>query len=502
MTEQIVAPQAAAPAHAPLGRRLMTGSSWMVGMRFAVRGIGLISTMVLARVLVPADFGVMAMAMLLISVIEVFTDSGQTLAVIRHPNPERAHYDTAWTIGVLINTGLTAMALALAPFAPLYFHDDRIVPVIQLLSLRIFLGGFVNIGTIDFRRNLDFAREFWFGVTRKLLTFGVTLTLALTWRSYWALAAGVVVGHVLEVTLSYIMSPYRPRFNVSKMRELWGYSAWLLTMELGRFFEGRVDEWVVAGVAPPAAVGSYTIGTEFGALPVTEVLDPVARALFPNYARLAADPHELKNAYLHVLAASTAVAAAAGIGLALVAPDLVSVMLGPKWTGTAPLIIWFAPAAAITGVCNTVFPVMNAAGESRLSAIQTWLRVFFFVPSMIWAASTGVLVNFAIAKLVVSIVLIPTFFARLRKILPISWRDMISATWRPVVAAAIMALAVLALDDTVSSVAIPVLRLSANVMVGASVFVASQMALWAVTGGPEGLERSLLHAMRRALRPA
>jgi O-antigen/teichoic acid export membrane protein len=440
--------------------------------------------------------------MLLIGVIEVFSDTGQQLALIRYPNPERAHYDTAWTIGVMINTCLTLVILAVAPFAPLYFDDQRIVPVIQLLSLRLFLGGFVNIGTVDFRRNLNFRREFWYWVTRKLLTFGVTLSLALTLRNYWALAFGIVVGHVLEVTLSYVMHPFRPRIDVSKIRDLWGYSIWLLTASLGRFFEGRVDEWVVAGVAPTSSVGKYTISAELGGLPVTEILDPVARALFPNYARLATNLYDLSNAYLHVLAASATVAAALGTGIALVAPDLVAVMLGAKWVDAAPLIVWFAPAAAVTGVCNTVFPVLNAAGESRLSAIQTWLRVAFFAPGMIWAASTGVLMNFAIAKLIISIVLIPTFFARLRKVLPISWLDMIAATWRPPLAAAVMATAVLAFDANVLTATNPFLRLLANAVVGGTVFLSAQLMLWVVAGCPHGLERSLIRTMRRALRAA
>jgi O-antigen/teichoic acid export membrane protein len=309
----------------------------------------------------------------------------------------------------------------------------------------------------------------------------------------------VVVGHALEVVLSYIMHPFRPRLDLSRFKELWGYSIWLLFAALGRYLEGRIDEVVVAGVATPADLGKYAVGTEVGQLPVTEVLDPVARALFPNYARLAGNLRELSHAYLQVLSGVTTIAVATSVGIALVAPYLVVVMLGQKWADVAPLVVWFAIAAGINGICNTVFPVLNAAGESRLSAIQTWMRVALYVPCMIWAAGAGSLIYFAMAKLAVAILLIPTFFIRLRQILPVTWLEIARAVWRPPVAAAVMAFAVEAFDKSVLTTEVPFLRLVACAVVGTAVFVATQLALWAMTGAPAGIERTLVRTARGAL---
>src|ERR1700751_1440516 len=97
-------------------------------------GIGLASPVILARVLTPADFGLVAMSMLVISFIEVFNDTGQQAALIRHTAIERAHYDSAWTMTMMIATVLTAIILAVSPFASMYFHDARVIPVIQVLS--------------------------------------------------------------------------------------------------------------------------------------------------------------------------------------------------------------------------------------------------------------------------------------------------------------------------------------------------------------------------------
>jgi len=479
--------------------RLVNGSIWMVAMRLSIRSIGLVSTIILARILTPADFGLVAMAMLMIGFIEIFNDTGQQAALIAHPNPERAHYDSAWTITILIAVALTAIVLTVAPLADSYFNDPRVVPVIQVLSLRVLLGGLLNIGTVDFRRNLDFAREFRFGIGRKVATFATTLTLALIWRNYWALVVGTVVGHVIEVGLSYVMHHYRPRFSFAKVREIWSYSMWILTQSIGRYFESRIDEVVVAGIASPAAMGRYTVASEFGMLPMTELLDPVSRALFPNYARIAGDPIMLRDVYLKVFSAAATVCFSVGVGLILVAHEFVAVVLGPQWSDAAPLLIWFAAAGAVNGINNTVYAVFNASRLTRHSAIQTWLRVAAYIPALIWAASTGVLVNFAIARFAVSVLLVPTFFMRLSRIIPIKFSHLSSAMWRPMIAAASMAAVVLSIEFPDGTLH-PFFGLILKIAVGGAVYVTTQLALWKIAGSPDGIEAMALQIARGAFR--
>jgi O-antigen/teichoic acid export membrane protein len=481
-----------ANAHPEIGRQLIHGSAWMIAMRFSIRGLGLISTIVLARLLTPSDFGVVAMAMIFIGFIEVFNETGQQLALIAHHKPERAHYDSAWTVTVLIAFCLTAVVLLSAPYATLYFHDARIVPVIELLSLRIFFGGFLNIGVIDFRRDLDFAREFKFGVYRKLVTFMTTLTLAVLWRDYWALAVGTVVGSLMELSLSYLMHSYRPRFCIAKVGEIWSYSFWILLQSIGRYFEARLDQVVAAGVVPAGAMGHYTISAELGSLPMTELVEPVSRALFPNYARIASNPALLRNVYLKVFSAAAVVCISTSVGLILVAKDFVAVVLGPQWTSSAYLLCWFAAAGAITGISNTVFAVFNAVGGTRLSATQTWLRVGAYVPVTAWAAYTGTLANFVIARFAVSVILAPTFFLQLRRIIPVTWGQLAGSLWRPLTASVAM-WAWLTFVDFPTLVGNVSLRLGMEVITGAAVFLCTQLAVWKLAGAPAGIEAVVWH---------
>ena len=125
--------------------RMIKGSLWMVAMRWSIRGIGLISTIILARLLTPVDFGIVAMAMLVVSLLEILSSFGVDLALIRKENVERKHYDTAWTFKILQGLVVALFIIVIAPYMAAYFNEDRVTHIAQLLALAVFVSGFENI---------------------------------------------------------------------------------------------------------------------------------------------------------------------------------------------------------------------------------------------------------------------------------------------------------------------------------------------------------------------
>ncbi|MEI8396893.1 MAG: lipopolysaccharide biosynthesis protein [Rhodospirillaceae bacterium] len=472
---------------------MATGSAWMVAMRWSIRGIGLLATITLVRLLTPADFGMVAMAMLVVGLIEVFSSTGQQFALIRHPDPNREHFDTAWTISVLIGLALGGIVLLVAPLAQYYFREPAIVDVIRVLSIRVFIMGFENIGTVMFRRNLDFAAEFRFNVYKKLVPFVITLTLALIWRNYWALVVGIVVGQVAGVVLSYIVHPFRPRFRLTRTRDLWSFSIWVLINHIGAYGQGSVDQLVIGGVVPPQIMGQYTIGAELASLPTTEIVDPIGRALFPVMSGLNHDSARLRLLLLDVLGLIAVLSTAAATGLALVADDLVIVMLGDNWREMAPLIPGLAFTGALVGFANVASLVFNAVGDPRRGAMQSWLCTALLLPTMIIAVRFTDLEGVVMARLIVWLIILPVSFHYLLQLLPITRADVAAVIWRPIVAAAMMAwvLSVLPFD----AVTIPALRLGLRVITGAAVYGAVLMAAWQVAGRPGGVERLVIAAV-------
>jgi O-antigen/teichoic acid export membrane protein len=478
--------QATATAVRP---HIIRGSLWMIAMRWSVRGLGLVSTIVLARLLTPADFGLVAMAMLVVGLIEIFSETGQKLALIRLPGPTREHFDSAWTVQVLVCLGLGAVVLAAAPLGAVYFDEPRVTALIQVLSIRVFLLGFENIGVVEFLRNLDFRNDFRYGVYKKLVAFTVTITLAVALRNHWALIWGTVAGQAGAVVISYVVHPYRPRPCLRKIREIWSCSIWMLVGGVGRYFYQRTDRYVIGALGEPQILGHYTLGAELAELPAAEVIVPASRALIPNFAKLREDPQELAGTYLNVLSVVAVLAASSCAGLAVVADDLVALLLGPQWGDSADFISWLAIASGVAACSNTVMYLLQAVGEPRRVATQSWARVAVLLPTLAVAAHVGGIALVAPAFLVAVVLLVPVFAYNLMAVVPVTLGALLRVIWRPVLAAAVMAWGVAALSTALKDQS-AALRLALEVPAGAAVFSIVLYSLWCAAGRPEGAERA------------
>ena len=187
----------------PIRERVFHGAAWMLTLRVCDRLIGLVSVAVLARLLVPADFGVVALAQSLIALIALFGAFGLETALIQNRNAERKHYDTVWTFNVLFAAFMAAaLALSARPTADFY-GDARLVAVVLILAAAQFVRGFSNVGVVGFQKELEFDREFRLRMaTRITTTFAVTLPAAFLLQDFRALVAGSFTAALLEVVLS------------------------------------------------------------------------------------------------------------------------------------------------------------------------------------------------------------------------------------------------------------------------------------------------------------
>jgi O-antigen/teichoic acid export membrane protein len=180
-----------------LGLRIAKGAAWMIALRLAIRGIGLVSMIFLARLLVPADFGLIAIATALAAALAAMSEFGFQIALIQNQAADRRHYDTAWTLGII--RGLLVAGVLAAAAEPLtaIFSDQRLKPILILLALAVFVTSFENIAVVDFRKSLQFHKEFVYRAIPKLASFVVAVPLALAFRKYWALVSGIISGQLV-----------------------------------------------------------------------------------------------------------------------------------------------------------------------------------------------------------------------------------------------------------------------------------------------------------------
>jgi len=485
-----------------LGKKVAAGAAWMVGMKFLVQGLGLISTLILARLLVPEDFGLIAIAMIFFAVTEVLTSFSFDLALIQNQQAKRHHYDTAWTL-TIIQGGITALVLCLlASPAAAFFEDPRLVTIIYVLAFISFIQSFENIGIVAFRKELEMNKEFTFLVTKKLVAFTVTISLAIILKNYWALVLGTLASRIAGVLLSYWMHPYRPRFSLQAARELIAYTKWLLLNNVLLVLIKNSDDAIVGKILGPTGLGFYTIAYEISNLPTTELVYPITRAVFPGYAKIASDMKQLRKGFLDVTALVLLLTTPIAAGIAVTADLFIPIVLGQKWQQAAEL----AQVLALFGITRVLGAgtgaVYLAIGKPKIITYLAAFRLVIGIPLIYFAAISTGAIGVAWAVFAIGLILVPINYSILLRLLALPVKDLFSAIWRPILSGVIMASIIIWYRTFWLSNDIwwQVGELVSSVLIGAIVYIASVLALWRYSGSPASSEKQVIDTLKERMK--
>lgn len=473
-------------------QHILRGTAWAVLMRWSLRGVGLVSTIILARLLVPEDFGVVAMGALIIGFLEGFSELGVQMHLIRKPQASREDCNTAWTLGLIQHVLVALLLVLLSGVAADYFSEPRLTEVIIWVAASAIVTGFTNIGmTALVRKELDFARDFRFNLYRRMLSFFSVVGFAFWLRDYWALVYGQMLFAVYGLVLSYIMHPYRPRWNLSKAREFLAFSLAIIPINFAKYWRDRADILVVGKIGSAAALGVYSVASEMAALISQEIAKPVGRALLPSYAKLAGDHKELSKAFLHVLNAICIVSIPLGLGLSVLAYDFVVIIFGPKWVDAAPFLQWLSIFGIVRLFSTTLSEnILIVSGHEKRSAVAISADGIVLLISVVIAGQIWGISAIPIAATVSALMMLPITAFILIRSLPINWIDLSRTIWPASVSGFLMVIGILYLQSFLETNRIFVTLLS--IFTGATMYAACIVSLWHLRGRPSGLEKEVI----------
>jgi O-antigen/teichoic acid export membrane protein len=471
---------------------IVQGAMFTVATRWVDRLIGLISTLVLARLLVPADFGIIAMASLIIALADVVFDLGVHVTLVQNQAPSQEDFDTAWTLGMIQSTVATVALYLCAPFAAQYFHEPRVENVIKILGIALMATGLENIGVVNFQKDMRFGKDFLFMFTKRFSGFIATIACAWFLRSYWALVIGAVFGRLVGVACSYWMHPMRPSLSLSRVREIMGVSQWLLARTTGNYFESQLHRMVVGRRDSVAALGTYTMAGDISAMPSTELLMPINRVLFPAFVAVKDNPEELKRVFLLAQGVQSLIAIPASVGLALVAPELVAMMLGDKWLLAVPLVQIFALAYLAEAMLSSATFLMITLDQVRTLALFAWFQVGAFAVLAFFAFPGALALQIAWLRLLLSAISGVVFvWLLLRVFARLHWNELIRGVLRPLTAACAMSAGLLLASSLWAPLTLA-FALLLKVLLGAVLYTSAVATLWYAAGTPTGPESYLL----------
>ena len=487
------------------GHKMAKGAAWMVALRLSVRLIGLASTAILARLLMPEDFGLVALATAVVAVLELFAAFSFDAALIQNRSASPADYSTAWTLNLALSMVVAILLVLLAAPVAAFYERAELANIFYALAAGTAISGFNNIGTVDFRKYLEFGKEFRLAMLQKIAGFVVVIPAALVMRNYWALIAGILASRCAGVIVSYAMHDFRPALQLVRWRELVRFSRWLLANNILYMFRHRSADFIIGKLSGAGQLGIFTVAYEIANLATTELAVPVERALFPGYAEISQDQKALRKSYLQVIALTAFIGLPAALGVSATAAHLIPLLLGANWMAAIVVTEILAIAASVSVLSTSAGSVCTALGRPHLLVPLGSIYVVVLVPALLILIPGSGGLGAAQAFLVAAVVATPVQVGIAMRQVEAGLGELAEVLWRPVIASVVMYGCVRLADASIgTSLGTPghpgvVVIL---VVTGFAVYVSAISILWVSAGRPDGAEKLSLDQVRHRLRPS
>ena len=417
----------------------MFGVKWSAASHFGRRGLSLLTTIILARLLAPSDFGLVSMAAVVVGFIEMFNDLGTATAVIQRKEPSQALLASMFWLNA--GFGLAAMLVLYiaSPLAGAFYREPQLIPIMQVLSLSLLLSGLSSLQRSLIERNLEFDKLARIEIGTALFATLVGITAALLGHGPWSLVYQLIAGNFIGTLLLWGASRWRPswQFDCAEIRSVMGFSLNLTGASIFNYFARNADKVLIGRCLGSEDLGYYDLAYRLMQLPLQGISAVIGRAMFPLYSRMQDDARQFGRTYLKVASAIALISFPLMLGLTALAGPFVLTLFGTAWTPVTPLLLILAPLGAVQSIATTVGAIYKATG--RTDWALWWdigaglLIVLSFVLGLPWGI-LGVTASYAIMFLFLTY---PAFAIPFR-LIGLRVRDLGGVLWRPAACALVM----------------------------------------------------------------
>lgn len=481
-----------------LKRGIVRGAFSLGSARLVANILGALAIIVLARLLAPEDFAIVAIASSVLSLIQSCTELSLGSALVRKKDVPRGLVDTAWSVSLLRSLAIVLVFVVLGlPLSRIYGNPD-LVPVLLVSGLTGAAAGLINPQITQVTREMRFWPVACTQLAQKAISLGVAIGLALMLHSYWAIVAGNAIGAILASILSYFLVPYRPRFSLRHFRELWSFSGWLFFKQLCETLNWRGDQLIIGAAVPAPQFGVYAMADNLAVIPARETVHPVRQAIFPGLANIGADKERLNQAVLRSQSVAAMIVAPAGILLALLAEPTVEVVLGHQWLAAIPFVRVIAVLYTFGCFSIALQPVAMARGRTKILFVQQAAALALKLPLLIGGLAIGGLIGAAIARCVAEFLSMLMELIAIRVVTGIAVIAQLAVHLYTVFGLGAMSVAVIVLQSQLAQAEVsPLAQLAIGGCAGAAAYLAAVLMLWFATGRPTGPVSELLQLVSR-----
>lgn len=360
------------------GSQVVKSLMWVASQNALGRVIELTMLVILARLIGPAEIGLVGIALLVMSALTRFTNIGLNAALIYQKEENVDSYlDTVWILEIGRGLVIGGVMFLSAPLIASLFGEPRAASLLQVIAIAPVLLGMKNPGIVYFSKHLDFHKEFGYEIGSSAIRFVVSVGFALVEPTAWAYVVGFLAGVGTKFTLSYSIDSFRPwfRFDREAAKELVDYGKWVTGSSILFFLNNEGDDAFVGWLLGAASLGLYQYAYRLSNAPATEVTQVISRVMFPTFSKLQDDTERLRDVYLKSLRMTAFISFPAAFGIAAVAPSFVRAFLGPDWTDMILAMQILAIYGLFRSLAKTFGPVWKAIGRPDLTAKLSIIRL-------------------------------------------------------------------------------------------------------------------------------
>ena len=436
MSEPVLGPL---PSAQPLGVTAARGVFWTGAGQIARQVIQIVTSVVLARLLVPEDFGLVGMAMVFLAVAQLFVDFGVGAAIVHARTSDRTVLSSCFWANACVAGAFAVLVALISPLAGTWYRDPRIPSVLAALCLSLAFSGLTVVPGSILYRDMSFAKLAKAQVLASIAGAGVAVGAAWLGGGVWSLVAQPVVGGLVTLVLMVTYSRWWPAltFSWQSIRDLIHFSANLLGSNLLTYATRNTDSFLIGRYVGPVGLGYYSLAYQIMLYPLSQVSSVIVRVLFPTLSQLRGQEERFRNAYLKSISAIALVTFPIMMGLFAVAQDFVTVVFGEKWLPMLPVLKILCWVGMLQSIGTTVGTIYLATGRMHVAfkflLVAAPVLVLAFIVGLSWGI-VGVATAYAAASFGLFYVSLTIAF----RIACIRLRDFHAAIARPLLASVVM----------------------------------------------------------------
>ena len=467
---------------AEIKQKAASSIKWAFLANILPKTISPIVTVILARLLLPTDYGIIGMSMVIVSLADLFHGMGLSQALIQRETDVESAADVAFWSNVTLGVFIAVTIVLLAPWISSFFHEPRLTAVLQIQSIAVIISSLSSVQNALLQRKFKFKKLMGLTLVPSLMPLIVAVPLAILGLGYWALVGSAIASRGVQTFLLWKYSSWRPRwrYDVQIAKQMLAFGGLVALEGLMGWAIISGDNLVAGHFMNAKDVGLYVFGFNLVGLLVGFFVSPLTGVAYSAFSRLQADIKELKRVFLESTRMIATIVMPFSLGLSLIADPFTAVVLGARWHGIEPVIVILAIMPGL-GFIITLNPALyKAMGRPDIMPKFLVISLAYIMP-VYWVSAQFGLVPFCWARFSVGVVFYLPHIWLSMKVLKLPYNYFWHCIRSPLFAGFIMAFVVYFMENSMAPYTVcdwpNILKLSGIIMGGAISYGAS---LWLI----------------------